>query len=118
MDFLGNGALIHQASPAWSRTVNIVRTFQLLARIVLAGGDTMRLSTVGFLGFSSVFLAGCGYPLFGATHQFQEEFHYSYGIGPGGKVEVENQNGRVDIAGWDQSTVDIRGTKYADRPDQ
>jgi DUF4097 and DUF4098 domain-containing protein YvlB len=64
-----------------------------------------------------VFLQGCD-ELDGAWNQVQEDFHYSYPLNAGGRLEVENQNGPIDIAGWDQNTVDISGTKYANSQDR
>ena len=50
---------------------------------------------------------------FGNSSRFQEEFHESHALKPGGRLYLENFNGSVDIAGWDQETVDISGTKSA-----
>ena len=50
----------------------------------------------------------------GDSSRYKEDFHYSFQQGPGGRLEVENLNGSVEITGWDQSTVDISGTKYAE----
>jgi hypothetical protein len=60
-----------------------------------------------------LFLQGCDEILDGAWNSVQEDFHYSYPLKAGGRLEVENQNGPIDISGWDQNTVDISGTKYA-----
>jgi hypothetical protein len=75
---------------------------------------------LGFLAVTaaSVFLASCDEVLDGAWNRVQEDFHYSYPLTAGGRIEVENQNGSIDISGWDQNTVDISGTKYADRPER
>jgi hypothetical protein len=77
----------------------------------------MRLSALA-LCVGSLFLAACDEVLDGAWSRVQEDFHYSYALNPGGKIEVENQNGGIDISGWDQNTVDISGTKYANTPDR
>jgi hypothetical protein len=70
--------------------------------------------TLGWLLFSSlVLLAGCDLAEFGDSSRFQEDFHESRALKPGGRLYLENFNGSVDIAGWDQETVDISGTKYA-----
>ena len=61
----------------------------------------------------SLFLQGCDEILDGAWNSVQEDFHYNYPLNAGGRLEVENQNGPIDISGWDQNTVDISGTKYA-----
>ena len=58
-------------------------------------------------------LPACDAVLDGAWNQAQEDFHYSYPLNAGGRIEVENQNGPITITGWDQNTVDISGTKYA-----
>jgi DUF4097 and DUF4098 domain-containing protein YvlB len=43
----------------------------------------------------------------------KEDFHYSYPLQPGGRLEIENTNGSIDITGWDRNTLDVSGTKYA-----
>jgi len=48
----------------------------------------------------------------GDWQRFSKDFHYSYPLKAGGRVEVETFNGSVDVSGWDQDTVDISGTKY------
>jgi DUF4097 and DUF4098 domain-containing protein YvlB len=48
----------------------------------------------------------------GDWERFDKDFHYSYPLKPGGRVNVETFNGSVDISGWDQDTVDISGAKY------
>ena len=61
----------------------------------------------------SLFLTGCEFDDFGPSDRFQSDFHYSYPLGAGGKLTVENFNGSVEITGWDQNTVDISGAKFA-----
>src|SRR5215471_18053304 len=78
----------------------------------------MRRVAVILAGLCSVFLSACDELLDGAWNRVQDDFHYSYALNPGGKIEVENQNGGIDISGWDQNTVDISGTKYANTPDR
>ena len=78
----------------------------------------MRPVAVILAGLCSVFLSACDELLDGAWNRVQEDFHYSYALSPGGKIEVENQNGGIDISGWDQSAVDISGTKYASTPER
>jgi len=50
----------------------------------------------------------------GDSNRYKEDFHYSFQQNAGGRLEVENFNGSVEILGWDQNTVDISGTKYAE----
>ena len=49
----------------------------------------------------------------GDRERYKEDFHKSFPLQPGGSVSVENSNGSIEIAGWDQNTVEINGTKYA-----
>jgi hypothetical protein len=51
------------------------------------------------------------------SDNFKEDFHYSYAMQPGGRLSVENFNGAVEISGWDQNTIDVTGTKYAETAD-
>jgi len=50
----------------------------------------------------------------GDSNRYKEDFHYSFQQGAGGRLDLENFNGSVEILGWDQSSVDISGTKYAE----
>jgi hypothetical protein len=59
-------------------------------------------------------LAGCeDWDLGGITDRYREDFHFSYPLNAGGSVQVDNSNGSVEISGWDKSTVEIDGAKYA-----
>lgn len=49
-----------------------------------------------------------------ADGRYHEDFHYGYAQSSGGRLSVENFNGSVEISGWDQNSVDVSGTKYAD----
>jgi len=42
------------------------------------------------------------------------ELHSSYPMQPGAALTVININGSIEISGWDQSTIDIVATKYAE----
>src|SRR5260370_16368767 len=48
------------------------------------------------------------------SSRYREDFHYSYPQTAGGSLSVQNFNGSVEVIGWDQNTVDISGTKYAE----
>ena len=50
----------------------------------------------------------------GDSSRYREDFHYSYPQTAGGRFTLDNFNGSVEITGWDQNTVDISGTKYAE----
>ena len=41
------------------------------------------------------------------------EFHHSYPLKPGGRLSIDNQNGSIEVSGWDQQTVEINGEKFA-----
>lgn len=50
----------------------------------------------------------------GDSSRYREDFHYTYPQTAGGRLTLENFNGSVEITGWDQNTVDVSGTKYAE----
>src|SRR5262245_57695932 len=70
-----------------------------------------------FLCAGLLVLAGCDLEDFGSSTQYSTDFHYSYPLKSGGRVTVETFNGSVEIAGWDQETVDISGAKYGATPE-
>ena len=53
-------------------------------------------------------------PLAGLEPKVKQELHYSYPSQPGGKLSVSSLNGPIEITGWDQNTIDITATKYAE----
>ena len=53
----------------------------------------------------------------GDSSRYREDFHYSYPQTSGGRLTLDSFNGSVEITGWDQNTVDIAGTKYAESQD-
>ncbi|MSV29401.1 MAG: hypothetical protein EXQ52_11775 [Bryobacterales bacterium] len=59
-------------------------------------------------------MAGCDFENFDHGNREREDFSYTHNLRPGGRVSVENYNGRVEVAGWDRDTVEITGTKYAE----
>ncbi len=64
-------------------------------------------------------LALCPALLFGIepkpkSENVKEEFHHTYNMQPGGRLDVSNFNGPVEVTGWDQSTLDVSGAKYAE----
>jgi|SRR5579871_2637442 len=44
---------------------------------------------------------------------YREDFHSSYALNPGARVSVESFNGSIEVVGWDQTSVEINGTKTA-----
>ena len=59
-------------------------------------------------------LSACALVFAGDSSRYREDFHYSYPQTAGGRFTLDNFNGSVEITGWDQNTVDISGTKYAE----
>lgn len=70
-----------------------------------------------FVLMSVLLMAGCDWEDFGSSDRYSADFHYNYTLKPGGRVSLENFNGSVEIAGWDQETVDISGAKYGATPE-
>src|ERR1035438_333814 len=60
-----------------------------------------------------VVLAGCDIEDLGGFERYHEDFHFSYPLKPGGRLNVDSFNGSVEVSVWDQETVDISGTKSA-----
>lgn len=54
-------------------------------------------------------------PARGSDHsgQVTEEFHQTYPLSAGGRVELDNVNGDVHITGWDRNEVKVDAVKYA-----
>ncbi len=48
----------------------------------------------------------------------QEEFQMNFPLRSGGRLVLENYNGSVEITGWDQESVEIHGTKFANTKEQ
>src|SRR5258707_8734051 len=72
--------------------------------------------TTLFLTAIAVLLTGCDLDelgSFGDSHAYEQDFHYSYALKPGGRLALENFNGSVEITGWDQDKVEIDGVQYA-----
>ena len=44
---------------------------------------------------------------------FQEEFHKTYPLTPGGHIELKNINGFVKISSWERNEVKVDALKYA-----
>ncbi len=61
---------------------------------------------------TALLLVGCDIGDFDA---YQADFHYNYDLQPGGRIEIDNPNGGVEIEGWDKRSVDISGVKFASR---
>src|SRR2546427_2428065 len=70
-----------------------------------------------FLFMGILLLAGCDWEDFGSSERYSTDFHYNYPLKSGGRVSLDNFNGSVEIAGWDQETVDVSGAKYGPTPE-
>ena len=57
-------------------------------------------------------LTACDLEDWGDTGRFNRDFHESYPLNADGRLSLESFNGSVEISGWDQTNVDISGTKY------
>jgi Putative adhesin len=49
-----------------------------------------------------------------SSDNVKEEFHHTYNMQPGGRLDVSNFNGSVEVTGWDQNTIDVSGAKHAE----
>ncbi len=63
---------------------------------------------------AALLMTGCDFENFDHGNREREEFSYTHNLRPGGRVSVENYNGRVEITGWERDTVEITGTKFAE----
>ena len=81
----------------------------------------MRIRTTIFILIGIAALsAGCDvedWGSFGDSHAYEKDFHYSYALKPGGKLDIENFNGSIEIAGWDRDQVEIDGVQYGATPE-
>jgi len=50
--------------------------------------------------------------------ELTEQFHQTYTLAQGGRVELENINGAVQISGWDGNEVKVDAVKYARRKER
>ncbi len=71
----------------------------------------MRKLTFLVLAPVLLFLAGCDLEDLGSSDRFTADFHY--GSLKATRLSVENFNGSIEIASWDQDSIDISGVKYA-----
>lgn len=56
---------------------------------------------------------GCDFDDFDGVAREKEDFHYTHALKSGGRIELENFNGSIEIMGWDKESVEIHGTKHA-----
>jgi hypothetical protein len=74
----------------------------------------MKLSFIADLlltGGLAGLLTGCDPSDFGPSDRFTADIHYT--LKPTDRLRVENLNGNIEIAGWDESSIDVSGVKYA-----
>lgn len=62
-------------------------------------------------------LTGCDLEDLDSVSKYNRDFHYSYPMKTGGRLEIETFNGSIDISPWEQNTIDISGTKYGPTPE-
>lgn len=65
------------------------------------------------LTWMSLALAASAFARGPETSKFKEEFHQTYPLAAGGRVELSNINGAVHITAWDQNQVKVDAVKYA-----
>jgi DUF4097 and DUF4098 domain-containing protein YvlB len=66
-----------------------------------------------FAAIPALLVTGCIDIDFGSSDRYQADFHYNFDLQPGGRLNIENINGPVEIEGWDQNKVEITGVKNA-----
>ncbi len=66
----------------------------------------------------ALFLAGCDIEDIASGAREQEEFQMNFPLRSGGRLVVENYNGSIEITAWDQESVEIHGTKFANTKEQ
>jgi Putative adhesin len=71
---------------------------------------------MGIALISGAMLTSCGE--LGDFDRVKEDFHYSYPLQPGARLELDNRNGSIDIVGWDRNAMDVSGTKFASTADR
>jgi len=49
----------------------------------------------------------------GSSDRYKQDFHYNFKIKPGGRLEVSNLNGGVEIIAWEKDEVEVNGVMYA-----
>src|ERR1700694_2555023 len=85
----------------------------------MSDGGTMNRERNFAVGAGTILATVCGFllviPAHAAGHpgSLSEEFHQTYPISPGGRVELDNINGAVHITGWDRNEVKVDAIKYA-----
>lgn len=57
-----------------------------------------------------LFLAGCDIEDFGPSDRYKADFHYT--LKPSDRLSVENFNGEIEVAGWDEPSIEITGVRY------
>jgi DUF4097 and DUF4098 domain-containing protein YvlB len=72
----------------------------------------MRKLTFLILAPILLLLAGCDFEDFGSSDRFTADFHYGP-LKSASRLSVENFNGSIELAAWDQDTIDVSGVKYA-----
>jgi hypothetical protein len=78
----------------------------------------MRLPARLALFLLSLPLAACiggNFDILGNSDRYAEDFSYDFKLPPGGRLEVESFNGAVEVIGWDNDSVQVRGNKHASR---
>jgi len=92
---------------------NRLQRCELLAILVRNKGMSRNRVVLTLSLLALLFLSACDFREFDSSERYSTDFHYSYAFNPGGRLEIENFNGSVEITGWDQPQCEISGAKYA-----
>ena len=64
---------------------------------------------------AALLLTGCDIEDFGPSDRYRTDFHYT--LKPADRLSVENFNGEIEIAGWDEPSIEVTGVKYSSSED-
>ncbi len=71
----------------------------------------MRLILPAILLPVTVLLSGCNPADFGSSERYKADIHYT--LKPTERLNIETFNGEVEVAGWDEASIEVTGEKYA-----
>lgn len=69
-----------------------------------------KLSGISAVVLIVVFLTGCDPADFAPSDRFTADFHYT--LKPPDRLSVEDSNGEIEIAGWDEPTIEVTGVRF------
>lgn len=64
--------------------------------------------------FPAILLSGCFVDIGDVEgDRYQEDFHFTKKLNPGGRVTLSGFNGKVEVSTWEKNEIDVSGTKFA-----